>query len=361
MRLFSDVSSHIDDPWLRRAWILAESGRGTTSPNPLVGCVIVRDGEIVGEGYHERAGGSHAEVAALDAAGAATRGATAYVTLEPCTHHGRTPPCVDALIASGVERVVVGIRDPNASVSGGGVEALRAAGVDVRLADDPTPFAMQNEAWLASLAAQTPVRAREGRSLARRTSGARGRTAFVHHGSVGRSRHPTAAGARGCGHGRRCDGGGRRPGAHGSRTLRNSCEPPASASRPRPGVAALRGSPGLRRRCRANARDRARPAGTTCAGDVSAGRRDRRIRRYGRACGRAYERSRRRDRRFAGRTRSSAVHRAMGSRPHRRADHRACWRDGERQRTRSLPRGPRHRFRRARGSAPLHDADRMRP
>ena len=91
---------------LARALELAERGRGTTHPNPVVGAVIVRNGEVVGEGWHERQGGSHAEVVALQAAGERARGATLYVTQEPCTHHGRTPPCVDAVLEAGIERVV---------------------------------------------------------------------------------------------------------------------------------------------------------------------------------------------------------------------------------------------------------------
>ena len=130
---------------LERALALAERGRGTTHPNPVVGAVLVRDGEVVGEGWHERAGGPHAEIAALEAAGAEARGATLYVTLEPCTHHGRTPPCVDALLAAGVARVVAGSLDPSGK-AGGGLERLLAAGVDAELVDS---FAArrQNEAW----------------------------------------------------------------------------------------------------------------------------------------------------------------------------------------------------------------------
>jgi diaminohydroxyphosphoribosylaminopyrimidine deaminase/5-amino-6-(5-phosphoribosylamino)uracil reductase len=120
---------------IRRAIELAERGRGMTYPNPLVGAVLVRDGEIVGEGWHERYGAAHAEVNALRAAGERARGATLYVTLEPCTHHGKTPPCVDALLEAGVERVVVGARDPNDRVSGGGAERLRRAGVDVEVVE----------------------------------------------------------------------------------------------------------------------------------------------------------------------------------------------------------------------------------
>jgi len=116
--------------FMQRALALAERGRGTAHPNPLVGAVIVRDGEVVGEGWHERAGEPHAEVHALDAAGERARGATMYVTLEPCAHHGRTPPCADALIAAGVARVVVGTCDVNPAAAGG-VTRLRAAGLDV--------------------------------------------------------------------------------------------------------------------------------------------------------------------------------------------------------------------------------------
>jgi diaminohydroxyphosphoribosylaminopyrimidine deaminase/5-amino-6-(5-phosphoribosylamino)uracil reductase len=115
---------------LQRALVLAERGRGTARPNPLVGAVLVRDGEIVGEGWHERPGEPHAEVHALRAAGDRAAGATLYVTLEPCAHHGRTPPCADAVIAAGVTRVVVGTRDVN-PVALGGVDRLRAAGVEV--------------------------------------------------------------------------------------------------------------------------------------------------------------------------------------------------------------------------------------
>jgi diaminohydroxyphosphoribosylaminopyrimidine deaminase / 5-amino-6-(5-phosphoribosylamino)uracil reductase len=105
--------------------------RATPAPNPQVGAVVVSSGRVVSEGHHERAGGPHAEVLALDRAGALARGATLYVTLEPCNHHGRTPPCVDAILRSGVARVVIGCPDPNPHVAGGGARALRRAGVDV--------------------------------------------------------------------------------------------------------------------------------------------------------------------------------------------------------------------------------------
>ncbi len=116
---------------MARALELARRGLYTTTPNPRVGCVIVRDGVIVGEGWHERAGEPHAEIHALRAAGERARGATAYVTLEPCSHQGRTPPCCEALIAAGVSRVVAAMQDPNPLVAGKGLGMLRASNVDV--------------------------------------------------------------------------------------------------------------------------------------------------------------------------------------------------------------------------------------
>ncbi len=114
-----------------RALDLAARGMFTTTPNPRVGCVLVRDGETVAEGWHERAGEPHAEARALHQAGARARGATAYVSLEPCAHHGRTPPCADGLIEAGVVRVVAAMEDPNPLVAGNGLARLRAAGIDV--------------------------------------------------------------------------------------------------------------------------------------------------------------------------------------------------------------------------------------
>ena len=121
--------SAVDHGMMARALQLAERGLWTTSPNPRVGCVLVRDGWIVGEGWHEKAGEPHAEVHALRNAGPKARGATAYVTLEPCSHHGRTPPCAEALIAAGVSRVVSAMTDPNPLVSGKGLTRLAAAGI----------------------------------------------------------------------------------------------------------------------------------------------------------------------------------------------------------------------------------------
>jgi diaminohydroxyphosphoribosylaminopyrimidine deaminase / 5-amino-6-(5-phosphoribosylamino)uracil reductase len=130
----------------RRALELAERGRGKTGDHPLVGAVVVRDGEVVGEGWYEYQGVRHAEVIALEQAGDAARGATLYVTLEPCSHHGRTPPCADAVVAAGVARAVVGARDPNPVVDGRGIERLRAARIEVELLDD-LDSRRQNEAW----------------------------------------------------------------------------------------------------------------------------------------------------------------------------------------------------------------------
>lgn len=120
-----------DVQYMARALELARMGRFTTTPNPNVGCVIVRDGKIVGEGYHQKAGEPHAEVHALRMAGELARGATAYVTLEPCSHHGRTPPCADALVNAGISRVVAAMQDPNPEVAGRGLYRLQQAGIDV--------------------------------------------------------------------------------------------------------------------------------------------------------------------------------------------------------------------------------------
>jgi diaminohydroxyphosphoribosylaminopyrimidine deaminase / 5-amino-6-(5-phosphoribosylamino)uracil reductase len=120
---------------LERALELAERGRGTTRPNPMVGAVVVRDGEVVGEGWHERPGEPHAEVVALAAAGELARGATLCVTLEPCAHHGRTPPCAEAVVAAGISRVVAAAGDPDPRTNGQGFERLRAAGIEVEIAE----------------------------------------------------------------------------------------------------------------------------------------------------------------------------------------------------------------------------------
>lgn len=123
--------SELDERLMHPALALADKARGLTSPNPLVGAFVVRDGVVVGEGFHAKAGTPHAERLALAAAGEAARGATLYVTLEPCVHQGRTPPCVPAVLQAGIRRVVVAVLDPNPRVSGAGVAALRQAGLEV--------------------------------------------------------------------------------------------------------------------------------------------------------------------------------------------------------------------------------------
>ncbi|MGH3024115.1 MAG: bifunctional diaminohydroxyphosphoribosylaminopyrimidine deaminase/5-amino-6-(5-phosphoribosylamino)uracil reductase RibD [Gaiellaceae bacterium] len=147
-----------DDSHLERALELAERGRGTTAPNPVVGAVLVRDGEVVGEGWHERPGGPHAEIVALEVAGERARGATLYVTLEPCAHHGRTPPCADAVATAGVARVVAGVGDPDPRTDGAGFERLRAAGVAVEQAGGELEWRarVQNEGFRTHAALGRP-------------------------------------------------------------------------------------------------------------------------------------------------------------------------------------------------------------
>lgn len=160
-----------DSEWMARALRLAERGLYSTSPNPRVGCVLVKAGKIVGEGWHERAGEPHAEVHALRAAGAAARGATAYVTLEPCSHFGRTPPCAEALIAAGVTRVVVAMQDPNPQVAGGGVSKLIAAGVEVDSGLMQGEAQALNAGFFARMTRGMPwVRSKVGMSLDGRTA-----------------------------------------------------------------------------------------------------------------------------------------------------------------------------------------------
>jgi len=141
---------------LERALELAERGRGSVDyTHPLVGAVVVRDGEVVGEGWYAGRGTPHAEAAALEAAGEPARGATLFVTLEPCSHHGDTPPCADAVVEAGIARVVAGVGDPNPKVDGKGFERLRAAGVEVEVVDS-WDARVQNEAWRVWIARGRP-------------------------------------------------------------------------------------------------------------------------------------------------------------------------------------------------------------
>ncbi len=168
-----------DSAHMARALKLAGQGRYTTHPNPMVGCVLVRDGAVIGEGFHVRAGDAHAEVNALKAAGDA-RGATAYVTLEPCAHHGRTPPCSQALIDAGVARVVFALPDPNPSVDGKGAERLAAAGIDVRPGLMQAGARAQNRAYLMRVERGRPfVRLKLAASLDGATAMASGESQWI--------------------------------------------------------------------------------------------------------------------------------------------------------------------------------------
>jgi diaminohydroxyphosphoribosylaminopyrimidine deaminase/5-amino-6-(5-phosphoribosylamino)uracil reductase len=160
-----------DSLWMAQALQLAERGLYTTSPNPRVGCVLVREGCVVGEGWHERAGEPHAEAHALQTAGDAARGATAYVTLEPCSHHGRTPPCADALIRAGVARVVVAVQDPNPQVAGQGIAKLRAAGIEAEYGLMEAAARELNIGFFARMTRGTPwIRSKIAMSLDGRTA-----------------------------------------------------------------------------------------------------------------------------------------------------------------------------------------------
>ena len=160
-------------PWMRRALQLAALGSGRTSPNPLVGAVVLdAGGQLVGEGFHGQAGGPHAEVGALDQAGDRARGGTLVVTLEPCCHHGRTPPCSDAVIAAGLQQVVIAMADPNPQVAGGGIAQLQAAGIAVIQGVCEAEARSLNRAFLHRLATGRP------RAILKWAMGADGRTAL---------------------------------------------------------------------------------------------------------------------------------------------------------------------------------------
>ena len=156
MRWAPSTPSDRDALWMDRALRLAERGIGLTSPNPVVGAVLLRDERVVGEGAHLRAGGPHAEAAALDAAGPAARGATCYVTLEPCAHFGRTPPCADALVRAGVSRVVAAVGDPHREVDGRGLARLRAAGVTVTVGVREAEARALNRAFFCAVTESRP-------------------------------------------------------------------------------------------------------------------------------------------------------------------------------------------------------------
>ena len=172
--------SAADYRYMARALTLARRGLYSADPNPRVGCVLVRDDDIVGEGWHEQAGEAHAEVIALDAAGDRARGATAYVTLEPCCHHGRTPPCTDALLQAGVARVVAAMRDPNPQVSGQGLAILAKAGVAVECGLLETEARALNPGFIQRMTTGRPwVRVKLAMSLDGRTALASGESQWL--------------------------------------------------------------------------------------------------------------------------------------------------------------------------------------
>jgi len=152
-----EIGTPFDRTLMQRCIELARRALGRTSPNPLVGSVIVKDGEIVGEGFHPAAGQPHAEVFALRAAGENARGATLYVNLEPCNHYGRTPPCSEAVVAAGVAKVVVGMVDPNPLVAGGGIERIRAAGIEVVVGVEEAACRQLNEAFIHRILYKRPL------------------------------------------------------------------------------------------------------------------------------------------------------------------------------------------------------------
>lgn len=150
------MANSSDNAYMTQALRLAEKGQYTAMPNPVVGCVIVNDGVVVGEGWHEIAGQDHAEIRALKAAGDRARGATVYVTLEPCAHHGKTPPCAEALVNAGVAEVVVGLRDPNPEVDGRGIGLLEEAGIRVRSGVSADEVARQLQGFLSRVTRGKP-------------------------------------------------------------------------------------------------------------------------------------------------------------------------------------------------------------
>lgn len=178
------VFSAVDHEQMALALQLAAHGQYSTAPNPAVGCIVLDvDGATAGEGWHRKAGGPHAEVFALQAAGELARGGTAYVTLEPCSHHGRTPPCVDAVIAAGLRRVVVAMRDPNPRVAGAGIQALRDAGLDVSVGLLEREARELNRGFVSRMERGRPwVTVKMGASLDGRTALADGASKWITSG-----------------------------------------------------------------------------------------------------------------------------------------------------------------------------------
>ena len=173
-------SLQADQAWMKQAIALAMQGQYSTKPNPNVGCVIVKNGQLLGTGYHPKAGQPHAEVFAMREAGEQTRGATAYVTLEPCAHYGRTPPCAKGLVEAGVAHVVVACSDPNPLVSGKGVQILKEAGIHVEVGVCEPEAAVLNKGFLKAMASDMPyVRLKVASSLDGRTAMASGESKWI--------------------------------------------------------------------------------------------------------------------------------------------------------------------------------------
>ncbi|MDY6461087.1 bifunctional diaminohydroxyphosphoribosylaminopyrimidine deaminase/5-amino-6-(5-phosphoribosylamino)uracil reductase RibD [Acinetobacter faecalis] len=180
MSEFIQNPKHQDQVWMQRAITLARLGQYSTKPNPNVGCVIVKDGQLVGEGFHPKAGQPHAEVFAMREAGEHAKGATAYVTLEPCAHYGRTPPCAKGLVEAGVAKVVVACPDPNPLVAGKGVQILKDAGIDVEVGVCEAEAHQLNLGFLKTMATGMPyVRLKVASSLDGRTAMASGESKWI--------------------------------------------------------------------------------------------------------------------------------------------------------------------------------------
>jgi len=172
--------SRSDHEYMALAIRLAAKGMYTTDPNPRVGCVLVRDAKVIGKGFHERTGQAHAEVNAIADTGGEARGATAYVSLEPCSHHGRTPPCAEALVTAGVSRVVCAMQDPNPEVAGSGIKLLEAAGINVETGLLEAQAMALNPGFVSRMNQQRPyVRCKLGMSLDARTAMANGESQWI--------------------------------------------------------------------------------------------------------------------------------------------------------------------------------------
>lgn len=175
-----NTQQRVDESYMQRAILLAKKGTYTTSPNPVVGCVIVNNDEIVGEGWHQKAGQGHAEVNALNMAGAKATNATAYVTLEPCSHFGRTPPCAQGLIDAGIKRVVIAMQDPNPLVSGNGINMLNKAGIDTVISIlEPAAYSL-NPGFVKRMRTNMPlVRCKMAASLDGKTAMQSGQSKWI--------------------------------------------------------------------------------------------------------------------------------------------------------------------------------------